>query len=83
VYWEPLRGARYKVSGSFFDSPLSANVSETATPVKFTVEGDGVVSNEERPHSGKHCFGKTPMHTLLDSKHLATQKHLNRSVGQS
>ena len=23
--------------------------------------------NEERPHSGKYCFGKTPMQTFLDS----------------
>src|SRR5262245_27525990 len=26
--------------------------------------------NESRPHSGKYCFGKTPMQTFRDSKHL-------------
>lgn len=30
--------------------------------------------NCERPHSGKYCFGKTPMQTFLDSKRLAEEK---------
>jgi transposase InsO family protein len=34
--------------------------------------------NEERPHSGKYCFGKTPVQTFLDSKHLADEKQLDR-----
>lgn len=34
--------------------------------------------NEQRPHSGKYCFGKTPMQTFLDSKHLSDEKQLDR-----
>ena len=30
--------------------------------------------NKERPHSGKFCYGKTPMQTLLDSIPLAKEK---------
>jgi len=30
--------------------------------------------NTERTHSGKHCYGKTPWQTMLDSKHLAYDK---------
>ena len=30
--------------------------------------------NEERPHSGKYCFGKTPMQTFLDSLPMAREK---------
>jgi transposase InsO family protein len=30
--------------------------------------------NQERPHSGKYCFGKTPMQTFLDSLTLAKEK---------
>ena len=36
--------------------------------------------NEERTHSGKHCFGKTPMQTLMDSKPLALAKQLDRTM---
>ena len=34
--------------------------------------------NEQRPHSGKFCFGKTPMQTFLDAKHLSDEKQLDR-----
>jgi transposase InsO family protein len=30
--------------------------------------------NEKRPHSGKYCFGKTPMQTFLDSLEIAKDK---------
>ena len=36
--------------------------------------------NEQRPHSGKYCFGKTPMQTFLDSIPLAKEKMLNRNL---
>lgn len=31
--------------------------------------------NHERPHSGKFCYGKTPMQTFIDSKKLALEKN--------
>jgi len=36
--------------------------------------------NRERTHSGKHCFGKTPLQTFLDSKPLAIAKQLDRTM---
>jgi transposase InsO family protein len=33
--------------------------------------------NRERPHSGKYCFGKTPLQTFIDSKRLAEEKMLD------
>ena len=36
-------------------------------------------SNESRPHSGKYCYGKTPMQTFLDSQPLAKEKRLQYS----
>lgn len=33
--------------------------------------------NNHRPHSGKYCFGKTPMQTWNDSLHLAKEKLLS------
>lgn len=33
--------------------------------------------NEERTHSGKYCFGKTPMQTFLDSLSMAKEKMLD------
>ena len=33
--------------------------------------------NQERTHSGKYCFGKTPWQTFLESRHLALEKQLD------
>ncbi len=30
--------------------------------------------NTQRPHTGKWCYGKTPMQTFLDSVHMAKEK---------
>jgi len=36
--------------------------------------------NEERTHSGKYCYGKTPMKTFLDSKQIAQEKMINSNL---
>jgi transposase InsO family protein len=35
--------------------------------------------NEERPHSGRYCYGKTPMQTFIESLNLAKEKLLNQA----
>ena len=37
--------------------------------------------NEEGPHSGRYCCGKTPWQTFLDSKHIALEKDLSKISG--
>ena len=32
--------------------------------------------NNERSHSGKHCFGKTPMRIFRDSIYIAKEKNI-------
>jgi Integrase core domain/Winged helix-turn helix len=36
--------------------------------------------NEERPHSGRYCYGKTPMQKFREAKHLADEKMLDRQM---
>ena len=38
--------------------------------------------NTQRTHSGKHCYGKTPMQTFLDSKHIAKDKNIPSYVSE-
>lgn len=38
-----------------------------------------VIYNQERTHSGKYCFGKTPWQTLEDSLPLAKEKMLSQN----
>lgn len=39
--------------------------------------------NNDRPHSGRFCYGKTPMQTFMDSKSLAKEKNTTLLFGQS
>lgn len=39
--------------------------------------------NEFRPHSGRHCYGKTPMQTFMDAKHIAQEKRCDMLMGKS
>ena len=39
--------------------------------------------NNERPHSGRYCFGKTPMQTFNESLSLAKEKILNQNVEEN
>jgi len=34
--------------------------------------------NAERTHSGKYCYGKTPLQTFIESATLAYDKQLDR-----
>ena len=34
--------------------------------------------NAERTHTGKYCFGKTPLQTFIESATLAYDKQLHR-----
>jgi hypothetical protein len=39
--------------------------------------------NVERTHSGRYCYGKTPLQTFLESKAIATNKNINELFDKS
>jgi hypothetical protein len=39
--------------------------------------------NRERTHTGKYCFGRTPLQTFRETKHLAHAKQLDTLFEQS
>ena len=39
--------------------------------------------NEQRSHSGKYCYGKTPLQTFIDSRRLAQEKMLDLTLTAS
>ncbi len=41
------------------------------------------IYNELRPHSGRYCYGKTPLQTFLDSQSIALEKICDRLVEKS
>ena len=59
-----------------FRRRLYRSLEELQTDVDIWVKD----YNEQRTHSGKHCFGKTPMQTFIDSRPLALEKQLDRAM---
>ena len=56
-----------------FRKKLYRSIEELQTDVDQWID----YYNRERPHSGKYCFGKTPIQTFLDSIQLAKDKVIN------
>lgn len=48
----------------------------TLDELQVDVDNWLVSYNNKRPHSGKHCFGKTPMQTFRDSIYIAKNKNI-------
>jgi len=59
---------------SAFRCKLYSSIEQLQTDVDPWVES----YNSQRVHSGKYCYGKTPMQTFVDSKHLAKEKALDQ-----
>ena len=53
-----------------FRKKLYASIGELQADLDLWIEG----YNEERPHQGRWCFGKTPMQTFLDAIPIAREK---------
>lgn len=55
-----------------FRKKLYSSIEQLQTDLDHWIE----FYNTERTHTGKYCFGKTPMQTFLDSKSIAISKRL-------
>jgi hypothetical protein len=53
-----------------FRKTLYTSLEQLQTDLDLWIEA----YNHNRPHSGKYCFGKTPLQTFLDSRQLAWDK---------
>lgn len=62
----------------FYQVAFRKKVYTTLADLQSDVDAWLRYYNEERPHSGRYCYGKTPMQTWMESKHLAHEKMLDR-----
>ena len=58
----------------FFWTAFRKKIYKSTEELQIDLNNWLVYYNNERPHSGKFCYGKTPMQTLLDSIGLAKEK---------
>ena len=58
-----------------FRTKLYSSLEELQTDADQWIES----YNTERTHTGKYCYGKTPMQTFLDAKPLADAKMIEKA----
>ena len=67
----------------FYDTAFRKKIYRNIEELQNDVDQWLKYYNEERPHSGKYCYGKTPMQTFLDSKKIAFEKNNERSYNKN
>ncbi|MFN7835815.1 MAG: IS481 family transposase [Burkholderiaceae bacterium] len=67
------------IQNEFYASAFRRKLYRSLDELQADVDVWMIQYNEQRTHSGKYCFGKTPIQTFIDSKHLALAKQLDRT----
>ena len=67
------------IQNEFYATAFRRKIYNSLEELQVDLDAWVLDYNEQRTHSGKHCFGKTRMQTFLDTKHLAIAKQLNRT----
>ncbi len=62
------------VLDEFYRVAFRKKIYRTIDELQADLDAWMVEYNEQRPHQGRWCFGKTPMHTFLDALPLAKEK---------
>lgn len=65
------------ILNEFYQIAFRKKVYQTLDELQADVDGWMNHYNTERPHSGRYCYGRTPMETFVESKHLAKDKELD------
>jgi transposase InsO family protein len=66
------------IQNEFYATAFRKKVYSSLSELQEDVEKWLLEYNEQRTHTGKYCYGKTPMQTFVESKHLAHDKMLDR-----
>lgn len=67
------------IQNEFYASAFRRKLYRSLDELQADVDEWIIGYNEHRTHTGKYCFGKTPMQTFFDSKPLALTKQLDRT----
>lgn len=67
----------------FYDTAFRKKIYSSIEELQKDVDAWLKYYNEDRPHSGRYCYGKTPMQTFLDSKKIALEKNNEKTYAFS
>lgn len=66
------------MKNEFYDITFRKKLYHTLEELQEDANKWLVEYNELRPHSGKYCYGKTPMQTFSESKEIIMDKHFDK-----
>lgn len=66
------------IQNEFYAIAFRKKVFQDIEELQADVDNWIIEYNKDRTHTGKYCFGKTPLQTFLESKHLAQEKMLDK-----
>jgi transposase InsO family protein len=66
------------IQNEFYASAFRRKLYTSIEELQADVDAWMLGYNAERSHSGKHCYGKTPLQTFIESATLAHSKQLDR-----
>ena len=62
------------LKNEFYDIAFRKKIYNTVDELQIDLDHWLSKYNESRPHSGRFCYGKTPMQTFRESLHIAVSK---------
>ncbi len=64
------------IKEEFYDIAFRKKIYHSLNELQVDLDAWIGKYNQFRPHSGRFCYGKTPLKTFEDSKHIAIEKNL-------
>lgn len=71
------------IKEEFYDITFRKKIYNSLNELQIDLDAWIEKYNKMRPHSGRFCYGKTPLKTFEDAKHIAIEKNLGNLYGQS
>ena len=62
------------IKDEFYDIAFRKNLYRSVEKLQTDLDAWLAKYNEQRPHSGRYCYGKTPMQTFRETLHIAVEK---------
>ncbi len=62
------------IKDEFYDIAFRKKLYRTVEELQTELDAWLAKYNEQRPHSGRYCYGKTPMQTFRVTLHIAVEK---------
>ena len=71
------------IKDEFYDIALRKKLYRSLEELQTDLDEWLAKYNEHRPHSGRYCYGKTPMQTFRETLHIAVEKTIQSDVSDS